>query len=336
MAIRGAEHVGVTFASLPALGVGGALDVARSAQDLGFGSFWVAETVGAEAFASLAAAGAASPGIGLGTGVLAVQLRTPMLAAMGAATLQALHPDADIILGVGISSPVVTSQWHGVDYGDRPVARMREYLTLVKECLSGEPVTFEGEFYGCRRFRLGVRLGEKRPKVIVAALGPKMLELGGAVADGVVLNYLPASHVAWSVEQVRNGQVAAGRTQDATIYAYVHVGVCERDDGVDAARRDLFGYAVVDSYARSFTAAGFGAEVTEIRQRHAAKDRDGAVAAVSDRMVDAIDVMGDAATVRATVQAYVDAGVDVPVVMPLPWGPDRRAVVDATMRAVVA
>ena len=51
-------------------------------------------------------------------------------------------------------------------------------------------------------------------------------------------------------------------------------------------------------------------------------------------MVDAIDVMGDAAHVQATVQSYVDAGVEVPVVMPLPWGPDRRAVVDATMRAV--
>ncbi len=52
--------------------------------------------------------------------MLALQLRTPMVAAMGAATLQALHPDADILLGIGISSPVVTSRWHGVAYGERP------------------------------------------------------------------------------------------------------------------------------------------------------------------------------------------------------------------------
>ena len=71
-------------------------------------------------------------------------------------------------------------------------------------------------------------------------------------------------------------------------------------------------------------------------QRHAAGDRDGALAAVSDRMVDAIDVMGDAAAVRATVRAYVDAGVEVPVLMPLPWGEDRRQVIDDTMRAAVA
>jgi hypothetical protein len=50
-------------------------------------------------------------------------------------------------------------------------------------------------------------------------------------------------------------------------------------------------------------------------------------------MVDAIDVMGDAAHVSATVQAYVDAGVEVPVVMPLPWGPDRMATVRSTMAA---
>jgi alkanesulfonate monooxygenase SsuD/methylene tetrahydromethanopterin reductase-like flavin-dependent oxidoreductase (luciferase family) len=73
--------------------------------------------------------------------------------------------------------------------------------------------------------------------------------------------------------------------------------------------------------------------VAEIRARHAAGDRDGAVAAVSERMVDAIDVVGDAATVHETVRAYVDAGVEHPIVMPLPWGPDRRAILDETLRA---
>ena len=50
------------------------------------------------------------------------------------------------------------------------------------------------------------------------------------------------------------------------------------------------------------------------------------MSAVSDRMVDGIDVMGDADTVRATMRAYVDAGVEVPVLMALPWGADRLAV----------
>src|SRR3954469_23802390 len=128
------DRLGFTFASLMPLGPALALDTARRAEELGYRSFWTAEVNGPEAFSLLAAAGAAAPSLALGTGVLALQLRTPMVAAMGAATLQALHPNNEIGLGIGVSSPVVTSQWHGVDYGERPLARVREYVTLLKEC----------------------------------------------------------------------------------------------------------------------------------------------------------------------------------------------------------
>ena len=217
---------------------------------------------------------------------------------------------------------------HGAEYlAKRPLAHTREYVTLLRECLSGETVSFQGDFYEINRFRLGVRLGERRPKIVIGALNEGMLRLAGELADGVLLNYIPASHVPWSVEQVRLGGAA-------TIYAYIHAGlVADRGDGIEAARRDLFSYAVVDAYANSFSRAGFADEVAEIRERHAKGDREGAVGAVSDRMVDAIDVMGDGDTVRDTVRAYLDAGVEVPVLMPLPWGKDRMAVTVATMEA---
>ena len=323
------DRLGFTFASLMTLGPDLALETAQQAAKLGYRSFWTAETTGTEAFSLLAAAGAAAPGLDLGTGVLALQLRTPMLAAMGAATLQALHPDVEILLGIGISSPVVTERWHSVAYGDRPLARIREYVTLVKACLSGKKVDFDGDFYRVKGFRLGLRLGERKPKVVVGALNPAMLKLAGEVADGVLLNYLPASHVPWSVEQIRAGG-------NAEIYGYVHAGVCDREQGIDKARRDLFSYAVVDAYAANFARAGFEDEVDEIRERHGAGDREGALAAVSDRMCDAIDVLGDADLVRNTVRAYVDAGIDVPILMPLPWGTDRRQVITDTMEAAAS
>jgi probable F420-dependent oxidoreductase len=320
------ERLGFTFASVMGLGPALAIDTARRAEELGYRSFWTAETTGPEAFSVLAAAGGAAPSLDLGTGVLALQLRTPMVVAMAGATLQALQPEREVLLGVGISSPVVTQRWHGVPYGDRPLDRVREYVHLVKLCLSGERVDFAGDFWTVKGFRLGVRLGERRPKVVVGALNPRMLALAGEVADGVLLNYLPASHVPWSVEQVRKGG-------NATIYAYVHAGLCEREHGIEAAKRDLFSYAVVDAYAANFERAGYGDAVAEVRERHASGDRDGAIAAVSDDMVDGIDVMGDASTVQATMRAYVDAGVDVPILMPLPWGPDRRQVIEDTMVA---
>ncbi|WP_436795344.1 LLM class F420-dependent oxidoreductase [Actinospongicola halichondriae] len=332
----GMDQAGFTFASIMALGPQLAVETAKEAEDLGYRSFWTAETTGPEAFSLLAAAGGAAPSMDLGTGVLALQLRTPMVVAMAAATLQALQPERDVYVGIGISSPVVTERWHGVDYGDRPLARCREYMTLLKEIWAGDAVTFDGDFYSLKRSRLGVRLGDKKPKVVLGALNPKMLALGGEVADGVLLNYLPASHVPWSVEQIRSGAAERSDGIDPTVFAYVHAGVTEREHGEENARKDLFSYAVVDAYARNFERAGFGDDVAEVRERHAARDREGAVAAVSDEFVDAIDFMGDADEVRDFARSYVDAGVDVPVLMPLPWGPDRRAVITDTMRAFVS
>lgn len=310
--------LGLTCASFTALGTPTVIEAARRAADHGYASYWAAETTGPEAFTLLAGVGARHPGMGLGTGVVPIQFRTPQTAAMAAATLQALDPEREVLLGIGLSSPIITEQWHGVPYGDRPLARMREYVALVRACLSGEPVDHDGEFFSCRGFRLGVRLGERRPKIVLAALNPGMLRLAGEVADGVLLNYVPASHVGWSVEQVRAGG-------DATIYGYVHVGVGERgDDTVELGRRDLFTYASAPAYQASFERAGYAEEMAAFRAAREARDRQGALAAISERMVDEIDTFGDADLVRSTVAGYRQAGIEVPIVMPLPWGADRR------------
>lgn len=326
------QRTGVTFASFQNLGMDAALTVAGWADELGYASMWTAETTGPEAFATLGALAVAHPGLDLGTGVLALQVRTPMVVAMGAATVQALAPERDILVGVGISSPVVTQRWHGVPYGDRPLSRVREYVELLRLCLAGDAVSFKGDFYEASKFRLGVKLPDKKPKIVIGALNEKMLALAGEVADGVLLNYLPASHVPWAVGHVRAGEQRSGNS--CTVYAYVHVGVCERTDkALDYARRDLFSYAVVDGYAKNFTLAGFGDEVAAVRDHHAKGEREQALAAVSETMIDAIDIVGDHDHVRAAIQAYVAAGVDVPVLMPLPWADDRLGVIRSTMEA---
>lgn len=322
--------MGVTAAPLMALGVPAALELARHADLLGYRSFWTAEVTGPEAFSVLGAV-AATTSLSVGTGVLALQLRTPPLLAMAAATLQSLAPDRDVLIGVGISSPVVAGRWHGAGYGDRPLAQVREFVHLLRLCLGGERVDFDGDFYKVRGFRLSVRLAEAgpRPKVVIGALNEGMLRLAGEIADGVLLNYLPSSHVPWSVEQVRKGG-------PARVYAYVHAGVGNPDDGDKPARFDLFSYAVVDSYARNFERAGYGDAVAAVRERHAAGDRGGALAAVTRDWIDGIDYIGDEDGVRAFVQAYVDAGVEEPILFPLPWGPDRGDVVRRTLEAVAA
>jgi alkanesulfonate monooxygenase SsuD/methylene tetrahydromethanopterin reductase-like flavin-dependent oxidoreductase (luciferase family) len=162
----------------------------------------------------------------------------------------------------------------------------------------------------------------------MAALNPQMLKLAGEVADGVLLNYLPASHVGTSIEQVRKGG-------NAKIYAYVHAAVGDFERSANSARKDLFNYAMADGYARMFSQAGFADEIKELRARQAEKDREGALAAVSERMIQAIDFIGNEPEVTNFVKDYVNAGVERPVLMPLPWGEDRRAITDATMSAAI-
>ena len=144
----------------------------------------------------------------------------------------------------------------------------------------------------------------------------------------MLLNYLPASHVPWCVEQVRRGG-------NATIYANIHVGVGDRTAAAPQARYDLFSYAVVDAYARSFTQAGFGDAVQAIQAAHLAGDQAGALAAVPEEMVDAINVTGSPALVAGTIGIYRRAGVDVSVIFPLTRGTAREDTLESTLQAAM-
>jgi probable F420-dependent oxidoreductase len=320
--------LGVTFGSLAVLGPRSVIKIAELATRLGYRSLWTVEATGTDAFTLLGAASAVAPTLDLGTGIVPIQLRTPPLTAMSAASLQALSPDVDIWLGLGVSAPGILRQ-HGAPEPDKPIAMMREYVALLRECLSGEAVTFEGDFWQVKRFRLGVRLGERRPKIVMAALNPQMLRLAGEIADGVLLNYIPASHVSASVERVRAGG-------NARIFAYVHAAVGDLEASRTSARKDLFNYAMADGYANMFRAAGFTTEVDELRERQATRDRDGALAAISERMIQSINFIGREAEVTTFVRSYIDAGVEHPVLMPMPWGKDRFAVTENTMSAAAA
>lgn len=320
--------IGVTFGSLGVLGAKKVPEIARQAEGMGFKSFWTVEATGTDAFTLLGAASVAAPKLDLGTGIIPMQLRSPTLAAMSAASLKAINPEAQIFLGVGVSAPGILKQ-HGLTATDKPIRMMREYVALLRECFSGESVTFEGDYFSTKRFRLGLRLEEEKPKIIMAALNPQMLKLAGEIADGVLLNYLPASHVNYSVNKVREGG-------NAKIFAYVHASVSEFDRAQASARKDLFNYAMADGYAKMFKEAGFGDEVAELREKQKSKDREGALAAISERMIQAIDFIGTKSEVSNFINSYIEAGVEHPILMPMPWGENRDKVALETMRAAAS
>jgi len=320
--------IGVTFGSLGVLGAKKVPGIARQAEGMGFKSFWTVEATGTDALTLLGAASVAAPKLDLGTGIIPMQLRSPTLAAMSAASLKAINPEAQVFLGVGVSAPGILKQ-HGLTATDKPIRMMREYVALLRECFSGESVTFEGDYFSTKRFRLGLRLEEEKPKIIMAALNPQMLKLAGEIADGVLLNYLPASHVNYSVNKVREGG-------NAKIFAYVHASVSEFDRAQASARKDLFNYAMADGYAKMFKEAGFRDEVAELREKQKNKDREGALAAISERMIQAIDFIGTKSEVSNFINSYIEAGVEHPILMPMPWGDNRDKVALETMQAATS
>ena len=170
---------------------------------------------------------------------------------------------------------------------------------------------------------------------MLAALNERMLRLAGELADGVLLNYLPAAAVPWCVEQVRGGESAAGRSAGScSVYAYVHVGVCDPGAARTPARKDLFSYAVVPAYAKAFERAGFADEIAALgaspRRRRSRRCRRSGVGPHDRRHR---HLRRHRPRGRRD-EAYVDAGVEHPVIMPLPWGPDRVTTIESTLAAV--
>lgn len=322
-----AVPLGVTMAPLGTAGPAAIVQVARVAEQCGLSSLWVAEASSGESFVTLAAVAAATGQIGLSTGVVPLQLRTPALLAMSVATLLQVAPDRQLNIGIGFSSPAIVARWHSAEYSSRPIAQMREFVAVVRACLSGEKVRFNGDFYRVDGFRLGLPVDMDRVQILVAALNPQMLRLAGEVADGVLLNYLPLSQVDSAIGFVRAGG-------PARIFAYVHGGVGDAEAALPLVRREIFGYLTVDAYARIFERSGYGAVVRAVRDKAAAGDRPGALDEIPLELVQEIKCIGSAKDVRRRLADYVRAGVEQPVLFPLIYGLDPVAGTTAVLQAL--
>jgi alkanesulfonate monooxygenase SsuD/methylene tetrahydromethanopterin reductase-like flavin-dependent oxidoreductase (luciferase family) len=190
--------------------------------------------------------------------------------------------------------------------------------------LRGERVNFEGEFYRLKNFRLLMPPPPEPVPIYLGALGPRMLELAGEIGDGVLLNWIPPEMVPESLRHVEIGARRAGRSLEGFEIA-CFVRVCATDDpepARDWLARETTGYAIVDSYARFFTACGFGPEVEAVNKAWQAGDRAGAVKQVSRRFLDGLGVVGPADFCRQRLGEFARAGLTQPVVVP--FSPDPK------------
>ena len=163
-------------------GVNGLVEKASQAEAAGFASAWLPQVFGVDALTMFAMAGSRTSRIELGTAVVPTYPRHPTALAGQALTTQAAT-NGRLALGIGLSHKFVIEDMLGLDYS-RPVAHMREYLTILNGLLAGEQVSFRGELY---RVNAQVTVpGATKPPVLVAALGPAMLKLTGRLADGTI------------------------------------------------------------------------------------------------------------------------------------------------------
>jgi probable F420-dependent oxidoreductase len=307
--------------------------IAREAESRGYRTAWVGEASGAEAIVLSTLIATHTATIGIANGVIPVQTRTPIVYGQAAATLAHLAPGR-FALGLGLSSEIIVGQWHGLPFTPS-IQQMREAVQIIRTAAAGERVNFEGKFYRLKNFRLAIPAPPTPPRIYLAALGPRMCELAGEVADGVLLNWIPPSAVGASLAHVEAGARRAGR-RPADVDVAVYVRTCvtdERGTVREALARDITGYAIVSVYARFFEECGYGPEVAAVNAAWKAGDRAAAVKGISERVLDGLGAVGPADHCREQLAAFARTGV-TPVVLPFaPPGPTARASLLRTFRS---
>ena len=253
----------------------------RSAAGVGLSTAWSSQAFGWDALTTLALAGTRVPGIELGTAVVPVPQRHPLVLASHALTVQAAT-GGRLALGIGAGVAMMTGTMFGLP-DDRPVRRMREYLPVLRALLHGESVTHEGETLTAAG-AVGVP-GAPPPPVLLAALGPAMLRAAGELADGAVTWMTgPRTLAGHIVPSVTRAAEAAGRARPRVVAGLL---VCVTADETGARER----------VAERFALAG---QVPEYR---ATLDREGA-AGPQD-----VAVVGDEDAVTRQVRRLAEAGV---------------------------
>jgi 5,10-methylenetetrahydromethanopterin reductase len=158
------------------------VEAARAAADDGFASFWLPQIFGLDALTTLAIVGREVPRIELGTAVVPTYPRHPVMLAQQALTTQAAT-GGRLALGIGLSHQLVIEGMYGLSF-ERPLRHMREYLEILMPIVQSGAASFSGETL-TGHAGIDVRGSSPFP-VLLAALGTKMLELAGGVADGTL------------------------------------------------------------------------------------------------------------------------------------------------------
>jgi F420-dependent oxidoreductase-like protein len=252
---------------------------------IGFGPAWSPDLL-----TTLAAAVARTTRLKVGTSIVQVSSRHPVLIAQQALSISRLAPGR-LSLGIGTGSAALAKSVYGVEL-NAPLAYLREYVQVLRALLQQGEVHHQGRYF---TVDVSMQAASQVP-LLISALGPAAFRLAGEVADGVLPFMCPMPYLTTTALSALNeGAAAVGRTRPPIVAHVPVVFTEERAIALEVGRQAMGFYAKLPTYSNMFKAAGFAEQE---------------IMAVSDRLVESLLVFGDESSIKGRLQELLASGVD--------------------------
>ncbi|WP_158555805.1 LLM class flavin-dependent oxidoreductase [Peribacillus glennii] len=284
-------------------------ELAQKAEGNGFDAVWFAEAW-RETIVPLTAIAMKTNTIKFGSGVGQIFPNNPTTLALQGINLQELS-NGRFVMGLGLSTPFVVENWYGSHYG-RPLRQMRESIEVIQGIQaseSGNRFSYDGELFKIKKYKSPVKMENPFP-VYMAAIGPKMLQLAGEIADGLVIGALHSPR--YLEENVfPNLKIGAERSgRDLTNLQMIYGQICSishnKKEAYDRARKSIMYTAQYPHYQRVMQQEGFSEEVKVINQAIEQRDYEKAANLITDKMVEHFTITGEPDECREKLQKYQD------------------------------
>jgi F420-dependent oxidoreductase-like protein len=320
------------------------VDYAVEAEKLGVDAAWSAEAWGQDAVSPLAFIAARTTKLLLGTGIMQISARVPVMTAMTAMTMASIT-GGRFLLGLGASGPQVVEGLHGRPFAE-PLQRMRETVDIVRMACRGDRIVYHG-----RHHELPLAGGEGKAlklaqppnpsiPIYLATLGPRSLEVTGEIADGWLGTSFTPEHAEAHLGYLRAGAERAGRKlEDLELGAGGTVGFSDDVERLVQSRKPYLAFTLgamgsrkTNFYNEAYRRGGFADAAVEVQRLWLEGKRDEAAARVPDEMVLQSSLLGTESMVRDRVRRYRDAGITMLRLDPLGDTPAER--LDTLARAL--
>jgi F420-dependent oxidoreductase-like protein len=305
------------------------LEIAQTAEALGYDSIWTAEAYGSDAATVLGWLAAGTSRIKLGSGIFQIPARSAAMTAMTAATIDNLS-GGRMLLGLGTSGPQVSEGFHGVRFG-KQLQRTREYVAVVRMALARQRIEFHGETLELplpdgpgKALKLTIRPVQEKIPIFLAVLGPKNVALAGEIADGWLPVFFSPEHTKALRGPLEEGAARAGRSlDDFRICPSVNVMISDDLESARNAMRPILALYVggmgsreQNFYNRLVSSYGFEDAAREVQDLYLEGRKTEAMFALPDELIDLLSIVGPPDKAKEKIRAFKDAGVDTLIVWP--------------------